>query len=203
MEPHTVQQAAYCLLWSPATPCLRRILLASVSMGQPRGKIIRCKSCSHSTARHTACCRANPLACVIALVCRQLIQDTWHNTSRGGGGFSSLALAMAQHYLVHLACCCLFAFRISFPMVWLVQIVLECLFGVILAGSQAWQGVVHQHISSDEGSASQLPSCQQSIASAQLASRAQNLAEPDYSTSAQSPAAGNACSMPQTGCMTP
>jgi len=36
--------------------------------------------------------------------------------------------------------------------------VLECLFGVILAGSQAWQGVVHQHISSDEGSASQLPS---------------------------------------------
>ncbi len=115
MEPHTVQQAAYCLLWSPATPCLRRILLASVSMGQPRGKIIRCKSCSHSTARHTACCRANPLACVIALVCRQLIQDTWHNTSRGGGGFSSLALAMAQHYLVHLACCCLFAFRISSP----------------------------------------------------------------------------------------
>ena len=72
--------------------------------------------------------------------------------------------------------------------------------GVILAGSQAWQEVVHQHTRSDEGSAAQPPLCQQSIASAQLASQAQNQAEPDHSTSAEFSTAGNA---PQAGCMTP
>ena len=87
-------------------------------------------------------------------------------------------------------------------MVWFVQAALECLFGVILAGSQAWQEVVHQHTRSDEGSALQSPSRQQSIASAQLASQAQTQAEHDHSTSAESPPAGNAYSMPQTGCMT-
>ena len=54
----------------------------------------------------------------------------------------------------------------------------------ILAGSQAWQEVVHQHTRSDEGSASPPSSCQQSISSAQLASQDQNSAEHDRSTSA-------------------
>ena len=79
----------------------------------------------------------------------------------------------------------------------------ESLSGVILAGNQAWQGVVHQHTRSDEGSAPQLWSCQQSIASAQLASQAQNGADHDHSTSAELPPTGIAYSMPQTGCMTP
>ncbi|DBA84865.1 TPA: hypothetical protein ACH3X1_005885 [Trebouxia sp. C0004] len=57
-------------------------------------------------------------------------------------------------------------------------------------GRQAWQEVMHQHTSSDEGSASQPPSCQQSIASAQLASQAQNRAEHDHSIPAQSSPAG-------------
>ncbi|KAA6422840.1 MAG: hypothetical protein FRX49_07375 [Trebouxia sp. A1-2] len=57
-------------------------------------------------------------------------------------------------------------------------------------GSQSWQEVACQHTRSDEGSAAQPPSCQQSIASAQLASQAQNQAEHDHNTSAESPLAG-------------